>query len=166
MHDGAVVNLLRAQVEALTNIDPERRQRRLREIPALVGSAREKLDAEAAAPRAPTANAPSFSDEALALTFAERHAGELRYVAHWGQWLAWAGTHWRPDTTLHAFDLARAIARETAATCKQKKTAIPLASAKTVAAVERLAKADRRMAATDDQWDRRATAFNTPTMGG
>ena len=109
--------------------------------------------------------APAFSDEALALAFAERHADELRYVAQWGQWLSWSGLHWRRDGTLHAFDLARQIAREMAATCKQKRIAVPLASAKTVAATERLAKADRRLAATDDQWDGCATDFNMPTIG-
>ncbi len=31
--------------------------------------------------------APAFSDEALALRFAERHADDLRYVAAWGRWL-------------------------------------------------------------------------------
>jgi hypothetical protein len=30
---------------------------------------------------------PEFSDEALALRFAERHADNLRYVATWGKWL-------------------------------------------------------------------------------
>ncbi len=42
---------------------------------------------------------------------------------------------------------------------KNIKTA--LASAKTVSAVERLAKADRRIAATVDQWDADADTFNT-----
>ena len=37
-----------------------------------------------------------------------------------------------------------------------------LASARTVAAVERLAKADRRLAATVDQWDADPWLFNTP----
>ena len=30
---------------------------------------------------------PAFSDEALALRFAELHADDLRYVAAWGKWL-------------------------------------------------------------------------------
>ncbi len=33
------------------------------------------------------ARPPAFSDEALALRFAERHAIALRYVAAWGKWL-------------------------------------------------------------------------------
>src|SRR5262249_10936170 len=55
--------------------------------------------------------------------------------------------------TLHAFDRARAICREVALECDSPKAAAAVASAKTVAAVERLAKADRRLAATADQWD-------------
>jgi hypothetical protein len=34
---------------------------------------------------------PAFSDEALALRFAERHAEDLRFVAAWGKWLVWNG---------------------------------------------------------------------------
>ena len=35
---------------------------------------------------------PQFSDDALALRFAERYGDELRYVAKWSQWLRWTGT--------------------------------------------------------------------------
>jgi hypothetical protein len=110
--------------------------------------------------------APAFSDEALALRFAERHANDLRFVSAWGKWLSWTGTHWRFDDTLHAFDRARQIVREAAAACnKSKKIASAIASAKTVAAVERLSKSDRRLAATDGQWDDRPTIINTPRKG-
>src|ERR1700722_5086657 len=91
-------------------------------------------------------DAPAYSDEALALSFAAHYARDLRYVAKWTSWLSWAETHWRPDDILHAFDLARRIAREAAATCKHVKERKMIASAKTVAAVERLAKADERLA--------------------
>jgi putative DNA primase/helicase len=63
------------------------------------------------------------------------------------------GTRWDFDDTLHAFDRARAICREVAADCDKAKLANAIASAKTVAAVERLAKADRRLAAAVNQWD-------------
>jgi putative DNA primase/helicase len=105
---------------------------------------------------------PAFTDEALALRFAEMHAGDLRYVAAWGRWLSWTGTRWQFDDTLLAFDLARAVCREVAAGCNEKRVASTLASAKTVAAVERLAKADRRLAATVDQWDADRWLLNTP----
>ena len=106
---------------------------------------------------------PAFSDEALALRFAEQHVGDLRYVAAWGRWLSWTGTNWKFDDTLNAFDLARQVCREAAASCNKTKIASMIASAKTVAAVERLAKADRRIAATVDQWDNDPWLLNTPT---
>lgn len=108
------------------------------------------------------AKPPRFTDEALALRFADRHAGALRYVAAWSKWLAWDGTRWWFDDTLDAFDRARRICREAAVECENERTASVLASAKTVAAVERLAKADRRLAATVEQWDSDPWLLNTP----
>ncbi len=98
------------------------------------------------------ARPPAFSDEALALGFAETHRDDLRYVAAWSKWMIYDGGRWALDDTLKAFNLSRVVCRKAAAECntKAKKT---IASAKTVAAVERLAKADRRLAATTDQWD-------------
>jgi phage/plasmid-associated DNA primase len=103
-----------------------------------------------------------FSDETLALDFAERHQNDLRYVALWGKWLNWDGGRWKCDETLQAFDLVRHICREAATRRRQSRGASAVASAKTVAAVERLAKADRRLAATSDQWDADAWSLNTP----
>jgi putative DNA primase/helicase len=105
---------------------------------------------------------PAFSDEALALRFAEFHANDLRYVAAWGRWLSWDGISWQIDNTLAAYNLARKICRIAAAQCNKPRIQAVLASAKTVAAVERLAKADRRIAATVDQWDTDPWFLNTP----
>ena len=104
---------------------------------------------------------PAFSDEALALRFTERYADKLRYVAVWSKWLIWNGQYWRLDDTLQAFDYARKICRGAASEC-DNKFANSIASAKTVAAVERLARADRRLAATADQWDADPWLLNTP----
>ena len=104
---------------------------------------------------------PPNAEDAIALTFAERHAHELRYVAAWGRWLAFDGTRWRYDDTLHAFDRARAICREVALECEKPGVASVVASAKTVASVVRLAAADRRLAATVAQWDEGLWLFNT-----
>jgi putative DNA primase/helicase len=86
---------------------------------------------------------PPTAEDAIALLFAERHADALRYVAIWGQWLSFEETVWQSDDTLHAFDLVREVCREIAADCDKAA----------VAAVERLAKADRRLAAVAGQWD-------------
>ena len=105
---------------------------------------------------------PSFSDEALACRFAEKHGSEWRFVATWGKWLSYDGMHWRVDETLEVFHLIREICREAAAECRGKGLAKSIASAGTVAGVERLARSDRRLAATADQWDQDLWALNTP----
>ena len=105
---------------------------------------------------------PAFTDEALALRFAALHAPDLRYVAAASRWFIYTGKQWLADDTLHAFDMARLICRRASAECNMAKVAGLLASAKTVAAVERLAKSDRRLAATMDQWDRDPLLLNTP----
>jgi putative DNA primase/helicase len=105
---------------------------------------------------------PEFSEEALALAYAGRHAGGLRHVAKWGRWLFWDGRCWRDDDTLLAFNHSREICREAAEICRERRLAGAIASAKSVAAVERLARADRRLAARVDQWDADAWLLNTP----
>ena len=107
------------------------------------------------------ARPPAFTDEALALHFAEARAEDLRYVAAWSKWLMWDGQRWKFDDTLHAFDLARRICLEAAIECNTKAAKM-IASARTVAAVERLAKADRRLAASVEQWDTDPWQLNTP----
>jgi putative DNA primase/helicase len=102
------------------------------------------------------------TDEALALLFADRHAHELRYVAVWSRWLCYDGTHWTFDDTLHVFSRSRALCREVASKCNKASIARSIASAKTVAAVVTLARADRRIAATVDQWDGDQWLLNTP----
>ena len=105
---------------------------------------------------------PPFSDEGLALRFVKKHAGELRFVAAWNKWLSWNGVRWQDEKTLYAFDLARHVCREAIAEGAKPKSAMSVASAKTVAAVERLARADRRISATAEQWDRDRWLLNTP----
>jgi putative DNA primase/helicase len=108
------------------------------------------------------ARPPEFSDDAIADRFAGRHQRDLRFVAAWGKWLLWDGSRWRYDDTLKAFDLVRHTCRDVAKDCAKVKISVAIASAKTVAAVERLAKADRRLAGTADQWDTDAWLLNTP----
>jgi putative DNA primase/helicase len=108
------------------------------------------------------ARPPEFSDEALALRFADLHADDLRYVAVWGKWLIWDGMRWQFDDTLAAFSLVRKVCRIAAGQLNKEKTATALASAKTVAAVANLARSDRRLAATVAQWDTDPWLLNTP----
>lgn len=111
-----------------------------------------------------------FTEEAIALEFSTRYVDHLRYCAAWGRWLIWEGRYWRSDETLRAFDLSRRICREASNRALARidnvkaaaRLASALASARTVAAVERLAKADRRHAATTAQWDADDWLLNTP----
>jgi putative DNA primase/helicase len=100
---------------------------------------------------------PLTAEDSIALAFVDRHAHELRYVAPWGRWMSFDDTRWASDDTLHVFDRVRAICREVATAGQKPFGAI--ASAKTVAAVERLARSDRRLAATTVQWDAQPWLF-------
>jgi putative DNA primase/helicase len=106
--------------------------------------------------------APEDSDEALALHFADRHTEDLRYNAFRSRWYIWDRWRWVVDETLAAINHARVICREAAMNTRVDKRELVLASAKTVAAVERLARADRRLAAAAEQWDNDPNVFNTP----
>ena len=121
----------------------------------LVGDCILDLDNDEARP-------PAFTGEELALRFAKQHAGGLRYVDAWGRWLTWDTRRWQYDDTLAAYDLVRQTCRTASAECNRENIALGLASAKTVAAVERLARSDRRLAATADQWDSDPWLLNTP----
>jgi putative DNA primase/helicase len=107
-----------------------------------------------------------YADESLALRFTAQHEHDLRYVHLWGRWLRWDGRRWRTDETLETFDLARAIARAASAEIVERngpaKVASSVASAKTVAAIERLARADRRHATRTEDWDADPWLLNTP----
>jgi putative DNA primase/helicase len=94
-----------------------------------------------------------LTEDALALRFSERHAHDLRYVALKNQWYRWDGTRWAPEQTLLAFDLARASCRADAAEYSNGKAPEKVFTAKTFAAVQTLARADRRQAATVEQFD-------------
>jgi len=107
------------------------------------------------------ANILEFSEDALATLFTERHADNLRYIAEFGKWLRWTGTHWREEKTYLVFDLAREICHA-AAIKKGNGNAPTIASAHTVAAIERLARADRRHASVSEDWDADIMALSTP----
>jgi putative DNA primase/helicase len=106
---------------------------------------------------------PAFTDDALALSFVDKHANSLRYVAALGKWLLWDDVRWRFDETLLARDHVRIVCRHSASKCNEPKIAKLIASAKTVRAVEHLAQTDRRIAATIDQWDADPWLLNTPS---
>jgi putative DNA primase/helicase len=102
----------------------------------------------------------AFSDDALALRYADKAHAERRYVAQWNKWFHWTGTHWAEDKTLKTFDEARHLCREKARGANDGAKGI--ASARTIAAVVSLARVDHRLAATVEQWDVSPWLLNTP----
>ena len=94
-----------------------------------------------------------LSEDAIALRFSARHEHDLRYVATKAQWFTWDDLRWRPEPTLLAFDLARDSCRADVREYGNGKPPPGILTSKTIAAIERLAKADRRQAATLDQFD-------------
>ena len=108
------------------------------------------------------ADSPAFSDDALALNYAALHVDSLRYVAAWGAWMRYADGCWQQESTRFAYDQARRVCRWAAASTNDIRLAVNLTSAKTVAAVERMAQADRRLATTVEQWDVDRMLLNTP----
>ena len=111
-----------------------------------------------------------FSDAALALRFRARHADGVKHVAAWGKWLIWDGSHWAEDATLRAFDLSRGICCAASAEALRTiddartatRTATKVASAQVIAAVLKIAQADRSIARAADGWDADPWLLNTP----
>jgi putative DNA primase/helicase len=105
---------------------------------------------------------PEYSEDALARQFTEQYQSTFRYTAQWSRWSRWEGFRWKRDTTLSVYDRARAICRKAASRCENERLSQRLASAQTVAAIERLARADQVHAMTPQQWDGDSWALNTP----
>ena len=125
------------------------------------GGVLDRLAANGVPPGADTDVSPAISDDALALAFSTRHVGELLYVPALGSWLRWDSCRWKADDVLAVFDLARVVCREASAVEEGGK-AVKLASAATIAAVERLARSDPRHARRVEDFDADAWALNTP----
>ena len=104
----------------------------------------------------------AYSDEVLAQSFIDKHIADLRYTALWGQWLIWDGRRWAPDDKLATFSLVRRLCYEQARQAESRE-AKSIASAGTVAAIERLARADQRIAVTVNEWDADPWLLNTPS---
>jgi putative DNA primase/helicase len=111
-----------------------------------------------------------YCDEALTLAFSERHADDLRYCEVFGRWFEWRAGRWREDVKRRVFTRARRLCRDHCATALRgidgekaaARIGAGIASAKTVAAVVNLARADVRHATAPEDWDADPWALNTP----
>lgn len=110
-----------------------------------------------------------FSEDRIARIFTKLHGAKTRHVHVWGLWLIDDGQCWRNDNTLKHFDLARRVCRDVANDVRENsknknrdRIATLIESARTVAAVVKLASADRVHAAEVDAWDQDPWLLNTP----
>jgi putative DNA primase/helicase len=110
----------------------------------------------------PVDDGPPFSEEAIAIDFANRNADSLRYVARFRRWFVWSGACWREDEKLGVYTIARNVCRETAVKSNKASERKRIASAKTRAAVVSLAGEDPRLAAITDQFDADPWLLCTP----
>lgn len=94
------------------------------------------------------------NEDALALGFT-RSNPDLRYVGIWGKWMHYHENIWSSDTTLAVYDKIRDHVR---AFAPDKPV---FRKANTITAVEKLARSDRRYAATPEQWDADDHLLNT-----
>lgn len=101
-----------------------------------------------------------YSEDALALDFANRHAPDLRYTAGM-DWLHFSGQRWEPDKRMRRYDYARQICRTLAAGLVEKE-ARRLTAAATVNAIVSLARCDQRLVVDADEWDSDTRMLNTP----
>ena len=106
-----------------------------------------------------------YSEDHLTEIFSDRHGQDWRYIDGWSSWRHWNGAVWEKDNTLAVYDIARKITREVsnlapALTVAQRRV---VASARTVAAIERLARSARAHAASVEQWDADTMALSTPS---
>lgn len=105
--------------------------------------------------------ADDLTEDSAALEFAERFADELRYDHDAGAWFQFAGSHWRQDQTSLAFSWARDLARELSAGKAQKIIGMT-SKASFAGSVERYAKSDRALVATQALWDNDKLLLGTP----
>jgi putative DNA primase/helicase len=110
-----------------------------------------------------TINGYPFTEDGVALAFADLHQDRLRYDHTRGSWYVWTGKAWRRDETKLAFSWARRICRETGKqAAKMGKPKAAVSKAAFAAAVERFAISDENLAVTSIIWDSDPYLLGTP----
>ena len=109
----------------------------------------------------------------LAQEFVDRFGGKLRWVPNWGKWAVWDDKAWRPDDLGLINSLARKccteiadmVARQGTSPAEQRAAltaAKSISSSKTIDAVIKLAKADRRVVISAEKFDTDPWILATP----
>jgi len=106
---------------------------------------------------------PLFSDDSIALMFADLHEKDARYVARWSKWFFWDKVHWKEDPVLKGRNTSRQVCREVALGLNSHKEQKKVASSATISAVEKLAMSDPRISVQVNAWDRTLQLINNLT---
>lgn len=113
--------------------------------------------ADSTSPSSPEAETFALNEDGIAIAFADRYSDILRHDHHRGDWYEWNRQRWKADHTDSALDKARRLCRSL-----NGNNGRLLAKAATIAAVERLARTDRRLAMAGDEWDPDPMLLGTP----
>lgn len=109
---------------------------------------------------APQASASTeFSEDALAETFTAKYGDEFKYTATTGHWHGYDGKAWAQDETGLMPNLIRTEVCRPAAHAGGGPA---IASARTISAVERIARCDSAHATPPETWDANPWLLNTP----
>lgn len=106
-----------------------------------------------------------YHEADIGAAFARLRAADMRYVHEWGTWLEYRNGVWQRERTEYAYDLIGQLCTEIINRGQNHNGAGSggfLRKASTRKGAEQIARADRRIAAKSDQWDRDGWLLNTP----
>jgi putative DNA primase/helicase len=104
---------------------------------------------------------PDYSEDEIALAFADRHHGVLRFDHSTGHWYVYNSNKWQRDPRQLALNYARTFGRMLAEE-RHVPNRVRLRSLKFAQNVDRLARVDERIAVTNDIWDTDLDLLGTP----
>jgi putative DNA primase/helicase len=102
------------------------------------------------------------SQDGIALVFAERHCGQVRFCHDTGRWFVWEGSHWRKDDKEAGYQLVRTMCRQLSETDREGSRR-SMRKAQFISGVERLARGDQRLSVNSADWDRDLFLLGTPS---
>jgi putative DNA primase/helicase len=105
------------------------------------------------------ADAMEYHQFALETGFHLEYGENLRYTPDWNKWHRWNGQRWQTCEVTRIYDMARKICKK--ASIETPQSAAKYSTAASVAAIEVLARANPRHAATVTQWDENRLLLNT-----
>lgn len=160
MGEAAIVAALAA--ENAEKCDPPLGEQEIRRIAASVARYPAEESKQAKPRRNQSKKSADFTDDHLALVFAERYRGGLRYCAQFGKWYVWSGFLWAPDEKLMVVTMSRAVCREAASNVSDESDQRRIRSKSTIMAVESLARSDQSLAVSAVDFDADPWKLNTP----